>query len=465
MSDPLNINSANEQSAIVIGGGIAGLCAARAVSDIFDQVTIIERDSLDHTGEPRKSVPQSHHTHYLLSGGACALTELYGSIFPDLTSLGSIPVSSGSQVQFDDGRQISFLPNSVLQTPRELGINGYSQSRRLLETALLEATIAQPNIRLRSGTTVSGFLWESECIKGIRYTTNGHEKTLPANLVIDCGGRGSHTPSWLTQAGYPKPPETTIDIDLAYCSARYQATKDTSPIKIHVARDPTLNNSRIGLVSNIEGGLWLVTLAGQFGDYPPKDETGFLAYARTLPSMNVYELISDSNRINNIHRFHFPRSIRRHYEKLSRFPEGLVLLGDTLNVINPIYGQGMTTAILQAQQLKEILAQRQHSGQSVTNLAQELFHKYADLIETPWQLAAVQDMLNAKTRMERSETLLAFARHLMAINALAVTQADIHKALMEVFHMRKPLDTLYTDAIMEQIKTILPTMNTSHPSA
>ncbi|OQX38167.1 MAG: hypothetical protein B0D91_04860 [Oceanospirillales bacterium LUC14_002_19_P2] len=440
--------------AIVIGGSIAGLCAARAVSDFFEEVIIIERDPLNNGGITRKSVPQAQHTHYLLSGGANALASLYGKALPDLSTLGGIPISSGNQTLFYNGQQTSYLPNCVIPEPREFDFNGYSQSRSLVETALRNATENQSNISLLRGITVTGLLWQHGYVKGICYKGHSQEESLAADLIIDCSGRGSHILSWLSQAGFHKPPETMIDVDLVYCSARYEANQDTSPINIHVARDATLTNSRVGMVSLIEEKQWFVTLIGQFGNYPPKNEDGFLAFARTLPSMKVYELISRSQRTSDIHRFHFPRSTRRHYEALSQFPERLIMLGDTLNVINPIYGQGMTTAILQAQKLKETLTRRQQSGQGLTGLAPDLFRTYAKLMDAPWQLAAVQDMLNTKTRMERSETLLTFAQHMMAINALAVERADIHKTLLEVFHMRKPLSALYTDTIMEHIKTI-----------
>ncbi len=464
MTDQHSTKSVYGRRAIVIGGGIAGLCAARAVSDFFEEVLIIERDSLDNGSVTHKSAPQANHTHYLLSGGADALNTLYGTAFPNLKTVGGIPIASGSETLFYNGLEASYLPNCTMATPRDLGFDGYSQSRSLMENTLREATENQSNISLLSGATVNGLLWQQGNVKGIHYKKNAHQERLAADLVIDCGGRGSRILSWLTSAGFPNPPETTIDVDLVYCSARYEANQDTSPIKIHVARDATLTNSRVGMVSLIEDNQWFVTLIGQFGDYPPKDEKGFLAFSRTLPSMKVYELISKTQRTSDIHRFHFPRSIRRHFEALSPFPEGLVMLGDTLNVINPIYGQGMTTAIQQAQELKVTLSRRQQSGQGLAGLARDLFHTYATLVDTPWQLAAVQDMLNAKTRMERSATLMAFARHMMAINTLAVERTDIHQTLLEVFHMRKPLSALYTDPIMEQVKAIAPNLNTVHSS-
>src|SRR5215471_9937141 len=56
-------------SALVIGGSLAGMCAARVLSDVFDQVTIIERDAYPSAPDFRTGVPQARHIHNLLARG------------------------------------------------------------------------------------------------------------------------------------------------------------------------------------------------------------------------------------------------------------------------------------------------------------------------------------------------------------------------------------------------------------
>ena len=71
-----------------------------------------------------------------------------------------------------------------------------------------------------------------------------------------------------------------------------------------------------------EGERWIVTLAGYFGDYPPTDEQGFLEFARSLPVPDVYEVIRTATPLSDPIPFRFPANQRRHYEKLTRFPDG-----------------------------------------------------------------------------------------------------------------------------------------------
>ncbi len=61
------------KSAVVLGGSIAGLCAAGALADYFDHVVVLERDILPSDAEHRRGVPQSKHPHWLLNSGRRAI--------------------------------------------------------------------------------------------------------------------------------------------------------------------------------------------------------------------------------------------------------------------------------------------------------------------------------------------------------------------------------------------------------
>ena len=85
-------NKTGNKHAIVIGASMAGLLAARVLSDHFEHVTVIERDQLPENEQARKGVPQGRHIHILLNKGASILSDLFPDLFPVLMQDGAIPV-------------------------------------------------------------------------------------------------------------------------------------------------------------------------------------------------------------------------------------------------------------------------------------------------------------------------------------------------------------------------------------
>src|SRR5579862_9756446 len=75
--------------AIVIGGSMAGLFAARVLADHFDRVTIFDRDSFPATPRFRPGVPQSRHAHGLLERGRLVMEHLFPGLSADLTAAGA----------------------------------------------------------------------------------------------------------------------------------------------------------------------------------------------------------------------------------------------------------------------------------------------------------------------------------------------------------------------------------------
>ena len=347
------------ERAVVIGGSIAGLMAARVLADHFEQVTILERDHIGDEPAIHKSIPQGNHLHNLLLGGQLVASRLYPDFTNRLQKLGAVRLRMGKDnaTILPDGSKAYSLGGSVRE-PRDLGIDMYCQSRGLLEYCVRQCTKESLNINFRSDCSVQELIYAKGRVAGVIYHYDGGSHSLVSDLVVDAGGRGSHAPRWLKDLGFVPPQETIIGVDFAYTSTKYQISHYSEPERVLSVfpRDPKF--PKLGIIEEIEDKMFHVSLGGRFGDFPPSDESGFLAFAKSLQTSKLYDLIKDAERVTHITTHRFPTSLRRRYEQPATFPQGFLVVGDAVASFNPIYAQGMSSAALQAEALQNVLNKR-----------------------------------------------------------------------------------------------------------
>jgi 2-polyprenyl-6-methoxyphenol hydroxylase-like FAD-dependent oxidoreductase len=450
------------EHAVVIGGSIAGLISARVLADYFDQITILERDHIEPLPAVHKSAPQGNHLHTVLMGGLQVLSGLYPGFSEKLHMMGAVPVrlTTDFPVYHPDGVAFSF--SGAVREPRDLGIQLYSQSRGLLEHCLRQCTLALPNISAESDAPVAGLINSKSGVEGVSYKYQGEPRSLRCDLVIDCGGRGSHAPRWLTEMGFSAPEETTIGVDFAYSSTRFHIPSNDGKLdRFAFFGGPPPKFTRGGALVQIEDDMWLVSLAGRFGDYPPQDEAGFMAFAEALPTPRLYEVIKGAERVDQISHFRFPTSVLRHYERLPSFPERFLVLGDAISSFNPVYGQGMSSAALQARALGRVLEERTNSPLGLEGIAAAFFAQAAEVINTPWTLAANFDFAFPQTTGTRSSMASETVRYFLALDALTAEDIEIHKTLVEVFGLARPLSALWDEPVRSRV---LAQMNKTDPT-
>jgi 2-polyprenyl-6-methoxyphenol hydroxylase-like FAD-dependent oxidoreductase len=379
------------REAVVIGGSIAGLLTARVLADHFTRVTIVERDALTDSADPRKGVPQGRHTHGLLCRGRDILEDLFPGMFEELVDKGAIPIDMGTDVKW---YHMGFWK---LNTPTDIIV--YLQSRPLLEAVIRGRVAALPNVRIMSPCDASALLVNAAGthITGVQvqHRDGTHTQcTLTADLVVDASGRGSRMPQLLTALGYPQVEETLIKMDVAYASRMYRrpANAPTDWKAMWITPDAP-KESHMGMIASIEDDRWIVSVCGWHGDHAPLDDAGFLEYVRHLQTPDLYNALKDAEPITPVVQHKIPANQRRHYERMARFPEGLAVLGDALCAFNPTYGQGMTTSALDAILLGDCLrtqAQQAAPG-DITGVADRFRKAVPKLIATPWMMATGED--------------------------------------------------------------------------
>ena len=434
------------KQAVVIGAGMSGLTAAGALAERFDQVVVLERDTLPSEPTYRAGTPQDRHVHALLVSGLRALSELFPGFEQDLARAGAVPLRVGLDFRVEQPGYDPF-------PQRDLGWFTYAVSRPTIERTVRRRVESRANTTLRQRCRVQEVLASpnGEAVTGVRYENgNGTSETIAADLVVDASGRGTPTLAMLKSIGGPLPAETAIGIDLRYATCVFAIPDDASTDWKGVRTLGSPQIRRGGLMLPLEGNRWMVTIGGRQGDGPPGDAEGFLNYARSLRTQTIYNAIRQAKRLDGVARYGFPESARRHFERLDVFPQGLLPIGDAICRFNPVYGQGMSVAALEACLLGRLLQRLGDERDPIASLAPTFFAEVQTLLETPWSVATL-DFALPDTRGQRPadfETTLKFG---IALNQLAAEDPAVHKLTLEVQHLLKPRSVYRDPALLQRV--------------
>ncbi|MCM3849758.1 FAD-dependent monooxygenase [Pseudonocardia sp. DR1-2] len=390
------------------GAGVGGLLIAHVLADTFRRVTVVEPDVLDGRSGHRRGVPQSEHAHVLLTRGADALEDLLPGLRSELVAAGA----AVAPARMGPGRGTRVVgPAGPFTDVEAEGETFLGVSRLLLEGHIRSRVRSRPTVDFLDGHRVTGLLVAQAVsrVTGVSVRAGeadgGAARSLYADLVVDATGRRSSMPRWLTEAGFPSAPETTIETGIGYASRWYRrpASPTASWDAMIINLRPGVNN-RFGVLLPVENGECAVSIGGGAGAYPPSDEEGFLRWARDLPDRQLHDAIVESEPLSDISAYRTPTSRRRHYEKLRAWPQGLLVAGDAVCAFNPIYGQGMSVSALEALALRDCLRR------GPENLERDFRDLVADIVAGPWSLATAEDMKLASVGSRKRRSLPARLR-------------------------------------------------------
>ena len=415
--------------AVVIGASMAGLLAACALSDTFDRVVLVERDLLPDYPSDRRGVPQGKHLHGLLAGGLVAMSKLFPGFEDDLLAAGAVR----SDVQSD----IHWWVDAHLIKPEPSGIIGFSCSRRLLEHTVRERVKALPEVEIIDRCDVLGLVSTDDggTISGVRIRSraDGSEAAeLPADLVIDATGRTSRSSQWLTALGYQAAEVTRIPVDITYVTREYR-------------REPGQLDGRAGTSTGsypdlpigafllaLEDDTFMLTIGGIYGETPPMDDFRLAEFAGRLPTPDFADFLRTATRISDPVRAHYPASVRKHYEKLTDFPAGYLVVGDALCSFNPIFAQGMSVAAAEAILLRDLFL----AGSA--NAAADFFAGAAEIIDVPWLTSVNADLRYPQAKVAQTADDKALDEYLRLVYRAASVDQTVATAIVRVINL---LDT------------------------
>ncbi len=438
----------SREHALVLGGSLAGLLAARVLADHFERVTLIERDRFPGAPAARRGTPQANHVHAMMPRGRQIIEELFPGIHHEMMSDGA-PL-------LDMAKDVAWL------TPQGWGLNFDSDieilafTRPLLDFHVRRRLADCSNVRILHNTEIFRLLEGTDGrIDGVMVriaTTEGIniETILKADLVVDALGRASRAPDWLEELGYDSPQETVVNAHLGYASRLFEIPAGvTSSWKGLFIQSAPPDEKRGGLLFTVEGDRWLVTLVGGGRDYPPKDEEAFIEFARSLRSPIIYDAIKNANPISPIKVHRGTENRLRNFASLRRQPKNFVVLGDSLCAFNPVYGQGMTIAAMGALTLDAVLRE-QTSTQA--NFAKQFHSRMAHVTKAPWMLATGEDYRYRETE-GGSPTLMTRFMHAYMDRVVKLSTFDpvVRTLLLRVFGMLEQPSAFFRPNILKRV--------------
>jgi flavin-dependent dehydrogenase len=365
--------------AIVIGASIAGLCAARVLADFYDRVTVFERDDLPDGPANRAAVPQGRHVHLLMARGAQEFETHFPGLLDDMVAAG-VPILENRPDCIHFG-----AAGHVLGTHHRLQdeFTAYVPSRPQLEWQIRRRVMKIDNVDVvRAVVSEPKFDATRQRVTGVVLDSGD---VVDADLVVDATGRGTRLPVWLAQWGFERPREETVDVGIGYATHQLWIPDGLIAEKVVVAGASREQPLGLGMLY-YEDGTWGLTTFGVAKVEPPHDFAGMCALADEILPAHVAAAIRQGETIGEVALHKYPTSRWRRYDKLDRFPAGIIPFGDAVASFNPTYGQGMTMTSFQAGHLRRAL---EAPG---ADLWREFHRATAKTTFPVWQMNAIGDL-------------------------------------------------------------------------
>jgi len=435
------------ERAVVLGASMAGLLAARVLSEFYETVTLVERDVLPEAVAQRRGVPQGRHMHALQSGGSHALEQLFPGLLDELVAAGANVLNEGDLSRASMRTWGHELDRSATFTD-PAAVAMYLASRPFLESHVRRRVRAIANVNILDGhDVVAPVATDPHRITGARVANRntGDETTLDADLVLDAMGRAARMPAFLENLGFGRPVEHhSVAGQLNYASQLLRIPPGLITEKV-TAVLPAPGQSTGGGLTAYEHDTWLMTVGRLAGQESPTDLPGLISLtAQFAPSLEA--VMRAAEPIGEVAVFRFPGGAWRRYDKMRGFPAGLLVFGDAICSLNPIYGQGMTVAAQEALALRDCLA-----DEAPTELSRRFFRAAAKQIRPVWLMNQFLDYLLWQTDGRPSVLKRTMSRQMDKALRVAENDGVVTEAVFRVTNLVDPPTRLLRPSVMARV--------------
>lgn len=430
--------------AIVLGASMSGLLAARTLADFYQNVIVVDRDQLPDGPFDRRGVPQGKHPHSLSVKGAQILEERFPGLFDHLVADGA--------VRWDDGDlsklSLTLAGHRVVRSgrvPDPASVTTYYLSRPMLESGVRRRVREIPNVAFLELHDFVGLTSDHDRsrLTGVRVVNRSDrcEVQLDADLVVDATGRGSRLPVLMEELGYRGPRVDDVEVRIAYATLPVRIPRGA--LREHVITVfPVPGRSTMLAILACENDTYMVLGGTVGGDDPPTDRAELLDFIAELAPRHVMTALRSAEPLGDVAQYRIPSNRWRRYDKLVRVPQGLLALGDAICSFNPIYGQGITVAAIEAEVLRECLIRGDH------DVPQRFYRDSAKRIKWAWRSAVGSDLALPQVPGRRPLSLRLMNAWLDRVLSATETDQVVTQQFFRVIWMLDSAATLLRPAIV-----------------
>ncbi|MET0132870.1 MAG: methyltransferase domain-containing protein [Kibdelosporangium sp.] len=444
----------NRLHAVVLGGGLAGMCVAAALTRHMAKVTLVERDLYPDGPHWRRGVPQSRHTHNLLGAGQRAMERLFPGLMADFREQGIVDVRMPRDM-------LAMIPGGWMErfASRHVVLSG---TRDLIDWRVRDHLTKLPNIEIRQECEALGLLADGGTVRGVRLrdrqagakTGWGEPYEFSADFVVDTTGRNSQSAGWLEDLGFGLVEESVVDAQCAYATCIFAIPPGHRADWKCIVIQSTPDVPRQGILNPIEGGRWMVSVSGVGGQRPPLDHQGMIEFARSLRSTEIYEQIRHAEPLTEVYGSGRTENRRRHFERLGRWPDRFLPAGDSVGSFNPAYGQGISVAATCAIDIDDAFeaAGTRDSGRIPSGLASGLRKPIAKRVDGAWMLSANSDLAYpgaAPGPLPLPARLV--QRYMGRLVRVATTEGPAATALLDTYHLLAPPEAVFRPRVVAAV--------------
>ncbi|MCV7214930.1 2Fe-2S iron-sulfur cluster binding domain-containing protein [Mycobacterium crocinum] len=448
--DLAEVRRGGRGTAVVVGGSMAGIAAAKVLSETFDHVIVLEKDAPHTRREGRPGAAQGWHLHHLLTAGRIELERFFPGIIDDMVREGAFDVDMAAQYRIRLG--------GSWKKPGTGPIQIVCAARPLLEWCVRRRLDDEPRISFRYESEVADLVYDrtDDTVIGVAVVGDGDElAVIPAEFVVDASGKNTKFPEFLDRIGVGAP-EVEQDIINCFYSTMFHHVPperqwDDKVMVICYAYRPYEDTYAAQYYTDSSRAILSTSLVAYNCYSPPRTAQEFRAFANRMPSAVIGENIDGLEPASPIYNFRYPNMLRLHYEKKRNLPRALVVVGDAFTSADPVSGLGMTLALKEVREMQLLLAKY---GPTDPELPRRYFRTISKLADTAWFVIREQnlrfDWLKDADK-KRPFYFGALTWYMDRVMELVHDDPETYNEFLAVVHLVKPAAALMTPKVAARV--------------